>query len=165
MKHDGWGSMFGTADNSGFRNLEYWITKVELFDFSIFEFFKLFLSLFKLFEHSKSCMIIYHQIRNFRNFDSFANRWILKICYFWNSIISEIWFSYEYADNENLMIFEIVKMENFWNFFSIWKAKIWFQQLANFDFVRPFDIPHYSQFGQLFSYLIFEILKLIPKNF
>ena len=61
-----------------------------------------------------------------------------------NSRISEIWLFYEFVDNKNLMIIEIVKFGKFLDFFSIYKTKIWLRRLANFGFVRPFDIPHYS---------------------
>ena len=53
------------------------------------------------------------------------------------------YFMNEFVDDGNLIIFEIVKFGQFF-FFSIWKTKIWSQKLANFGFVCPFDIPHYS---------------------
>ena len=65
------------------------------------------------------------------------------------------------------MIFEIVKLTNFPNFgiwkinkliefYPIWKTKIWLQKLANFRIVRPFDIPHYSEFRE-FSHFPVDI--------
>ena len=79
-------------------------------------------------------------------------------------IILEIWFFFEFVNNGNSMIFEILEFGKFLAFlFSIWKSTIWFQKMENFGFFRPFDIPHYSKFRQ-FSFLIFEILSLISKN-
>ena len=79
-----------------FRNFEFSnikMTKVELFDFSILEFFKKFTIKFELWG-----ILIVLQIVKFWKFDNFRN---------WT--ISEFWLFYELFDNGNL--------ENFWNFF------------------------------------------------
>ena len=56
------------------------ITKVELFDFSIFAFILYFYDCLNYSNTQNTYLIIYHQIRNFLNFDSFTNCQILKIC-------------------------------------------------------------------------------------
>ena len=56
------------------------ITKAELFDFSIFEFILYSCDCLNYSNTQNTYLIIYHQIRNFRNFDSFTNCIILKIC-------------------------------------------------------------------------------------
>ena len=56
------------------------ITKVELFDFSISEFILYFYDCLKYSNTQNTYLIIYHQIRNFLNFDSFTNWQIFKIC-------------------------------------------------------------------------------------
>ena len=56
------------------------ITKVELFDFYIFEFILYFYDCLNYSNTQSTCLIIYHQIRNFLNFASFTNCKILKIC-------------------------------------------------------------------------------------
>ena len=56
------------------------ITKVELFDFSIFEFILYFYDCLHYSNTENTYLIIYHEIRNFLNFDSFKNCQILKIC-------------------------------------------------------------------------------------
>ena len=81
---NGWGSKFGTtkcrtADISKIRNFEYWNNK----SYSIFLFWNLFFYFYDCFNYSNTqniYLIIYHQIRNFWNFDSFASFQILKIC-------------------------------------------------------------------------------------
>ena len=57
----------------------------------------------------------------------------------------------------------IVKLINYQNF-TIWKNKIWLQKLANIGRVRPFDIPHHSQFRQ-FSHFSFDINQFRRLNF
>ena len=56
------------------------ITKVELFDFSISEFILYFDDCLNYSNTQNTYLIIYHQIRNFVNFDSFKNCEISKIC-------------------------------------------------------------------------------------
>ena len=56
------------------------ITKVELFDFSIFEFILYFYDCLNYSNTQNTCLLIYRQIRNFLNFDSFKNCQIKKIC-------------------------------------------------------------------------------------
>ena len=79
-------------------------------------------------------MIIYHQIRNFLNFD------ILQVVKFWkfanfrNWTISEIWLFYGFVGDENLMIFTIGKLENFWNFFQFGKPKFDFKNWEILEF-------------------------------
>ena len=58
------------------------ITKVELFDFSISEFILYFYNCLNYSNTQNTYLIIYHQIRNFLNCDSFTNCKILKICSF-----------------------------------------------------------------------------------
>ena len=54
------------------------MTKVKLFDFSIFDFYFIFM-IGKYSNPRNTYMIIYHQIRNFWNFDIIKNCQILKI--------------------------------------------------------------------------------------
>ena len=61
----------------GTSNIE--ITKVELFDFSIFEFIFHFYDCLNYSNTQNTYLIMYHQIRIFRNFDNFTNCQILKI--------------------------------------------------------------------------------------
>ena len=56
------------------------ITKVVLFDFSISEFILYFYDCLNYSNTQNTYLIIYHQIRNFLNFDSFTNCQIFKIC-------------------------------------------------------------------------------------
>ena len=49
------------------------IAKVEVFDFSIFEFILYFYDCLNYSNDQNTYLIIYHQIRNFLNFDSFPN--------------------------------------------------------------------------------------------
>ena len=56
------------------------ITKVELLDFSIFEFIFYFYDCLNDSDTQNTYMIIYYQIRIFWNFYSFTNCQILKIC-------------------------------------------------------------------------------------
>ena len=44
--------------------------------------------------------------------------------------------------------FKFGKINEFIDFFPIWKTKIWLQKLENFGIIRLFDIPHYSKFRQ-----------------
>ena len=58
QQNAGWGSKFGTtkcrkADISKIRNFEYWNNESRVIRFFYFRIYSLFLSLFKLFEHSK----------------------------------------------------------------------------------------------------------------
>ena len=56
------------------------IPKVEVFDFSNFEFIFHFYDCLNYSNTQNTHMIIYHEIRNFWNFDSVRNCQILKIC-------------------------------------------------------------------------------------
>ena len=93
------------------------ITKVELFDFSIFAFILYFYDCLNYSNTQNTYLIIYHQIRNFLNFDSFTNCQIWKICWFlkFNNFRTLIFF--EFVNNRNLMIFENLKLLNF--FFNL----------------------------------------------
>ena len=62
-----------------FEILNIKITKVELFDFSIFEFIFYFYDCFNYSDTQNTYVLIYHEIRNFWNFDSFTNCQILNI--------------------------------------------------------------------------------------
>ena len=55
------------------------ITKVELFDFSISEFILCFYDCLNYSNTQNTYLIIYHQIRNFLNSDSYTNCQIFKI--------------------------------------------------------------------------------------
>ena len=57
------------------------ISKVELFDFSIFEFIFYFYDCLNFSDTQNTYMIIYYQIQNFWNFNSYTNCQILKICW------------------------------------------------------------------------------------
>ena len=123
------------------------ITKVELFDFPIFDFF-LFLWLFKLLENSK---YIYDNLPwNSKFCEIFKVLQIVKFwkyAHFWNLTISEIWLFYEFVDNVNLIILEIVKFGKFLDFF--------------FQFRKPqFD----SENWQILGWLVHSIFRII-RNF
>ena len=120
----------------------------------------LFWKSFKLFKHLK-CMKIFH-IGHFWNFDSFPSCQILKtkkLAYFPN------WKFLKFFQLENYEIFliknwQISKISPFakltiFQTFRFRKLSK-FQNLMNFEIIRPFDIPHQSQFC-LFSYLLFDI--------
>ena len=106
-----------TVDISGFRNLEFLNNESRVIRFFDFRIYSLCLWLFKLFEHSYLCMTIYIKFEIFEIWIALQIVKFWKFANFWHSTISEIWLFYEFIDNGNLMIFEIVKMGNFWNFF------------------------------------------------
>ena len=90
------------------------ITKVKLFDFSIFVVILYFYDCSNYSNTQNTYSIIYHQIRDFLNFYSFTN------CQFKHLLIFEIqqfqtfdYFFFEFINNGNLMIFEILKFGNF----------------------------------------------------
>ena len=85
----------------------------------------------------------------FRKFSEFSK---LK-----NEQISEI---LEFGDLTKFQNFPIWKINKFIEFFSNQEN----QNLANFGIIRPFDIPHCSQFRQ-FSYLPFDITQFRRFNF
>ena len=131
------------------------IRKVKLFDFSIFEFFYYF---YHCLNYSNTQNYVWVFTIKFEIFGILIDLQIvkfLKFANFWNSIISEIWFFYEYSDNGNLMIFEIVKVENFCNIFFNLKNQNLIPTIGKFWFCS--SIRYFVLFGISPVILIFDL--------
>ena len=100
-----------------FEILNIQITKIVLFDFSIFELVLYFYDCLNYSNTQNTYRIIYIK------FEIFGILIVLQIIKFWNfynfwnSTISEIWLFYHFFDNGNFMIFEIVWFGKFLQFF------------------------------------------------
>ena len=77
---------------------------------------------------------------------------ICQIANFWNF---PNWTFFEFIKLEVFGIVQIGKLRNFKIFFNLENQSLT-PKIGNFEIVRPFDIPHFSQFCQ-FSYLPFDI--------
>ena len=126
--------------------------------------------------------LLLFEIKQFQKFDVFWNWKIWEIfnilenanfsnfphCKFFefSKLIFFLFAKLKFFVFAKLQIFQIFQTWSFWNY-SNWKIKKFqdffnlenqslARKIGNFGIVRPFDIPHYSQFCQ-FSYLFFDI--------
>ena len=130
----------------------------------------------KFFEFLKLQFFLFFQIKNLWNFTN----WTFGICQIDNLTnfqkrkclgISRLNFFLNFPNTKffefsNFEVFEIVqigKLRNFDIFFNLENLSL-ASKIGNFGIVRPFDIPHYSQFCQ-FSYLPFDINQFRRFNF
>ena len=154
------------------------ITKVELFDFLYFFILQYFEKLLLLeIEHFQKFDVFWNwkiweifnilENTNFSNFPHYKFSECSKLIFFYFQ-------NYKFLEISRLNFFEFAKLQIFrifqtWSFWNCpnWKIKKFqdffnlenqslARKIGNFGIVRPFDIPHYSQFCQ-FSYLFFDI--------
>ena len=128
-----------------FQNFEYLKNGRWVIRFFHFRIYCLFVYLFWLFEYSKYRII--YKIGNLWNRDSFPNCKILKIF--------EIFEIDKFCYFPNCKFLEFPKINKFRDFFNLENQNLT-SKISNCGIVRPFDIPHYSQFCR-FSYLPFDI--------